>query len=107
MTDEIVPCASQPPTPVQPKFLSRDERIAAYIEGLTQTTETLRALGFVVLACAEHTVSTQFKDYLFDFRNHRPELVAHVSGKQLPGGRKGAHGGTIYLLSDEIKNEFC
>lgn len=95
------------PPPPPARLLSREECLDAYRAGIRQTTDALEKMGFRVHYVAEHTASTEFRGYLFDYRIQKPENVAHVGGTALPGSTKGKHGGSIYKLATEIKSEFC
>src|SRR5271157_535353 len=99
----------EPPGPLAPptRPLSRNERIDAYRAGINRTTDALRQMGFEIHYAAEHTTSAEFRGYLFDFRIQRPSQVAHIGGTPGPNSTKGAYGGSIYKLSDEINSEFA
>jgi len=95
------------PPPPPTRVLSREERTCAYREGLRRTSDLLEQMGFRSVYDCEHSYSLRYKGLLLDFRIQKPDLVAHISGQRLPGGKPGRHGGTIYRLSDEIKSEFA
>lgn len=93
------------PPPPPARRLTRPERLDAYRAGIGQTADALRELGFVTHYENEHSVSMEFRGYLFDFRIQNPRNVAHITS---------AHGSTIanrkvsiYRLSDEVKSEFA
>ena len=100
----VVPWKPLPP-PARP--LSREERVDAYRAGIRRTVDALEQMGFSLHYAAEHTASLEFRGYLFDFRIQRPSQVAHIGGTAGPGSAKGRHGGSIYMLSSEIKSEFA
>ncbi len=72
---------------------------------MAQTAAALRELGFVTHYECEHSVSMEFRGYLFDFRIQKPGQVAHITSR--PGGRPGKPNVSIYKLSDEIHSEFA
>ena len=98
----------QPPAPPAPpaRPLTREERVDGYRAGIRRATDALEQMGFQLHYYAEHTASLEYRGYLFDFRIQRPGQVAHIGGTPGPGSRKGKHGGSIYMLSDELKSEF-
>lgn len=93
------------PPPPPARLLSREERIDAYREGLRNTADALREVGFTTHYQAEHTVSMEFRGYLFDFRIQRPSQVAHVTSQ--PTSTIENRKASIYKLSDEVKSEFA
>jgi hypothetical protein len=99
---QIVPYSAPPPPARQ---LSRPERLDAYRAGMAQTAATLRELGFVTHYECEHSVSMEYRGYLFDFRIQKPGQVAHITSR--PGGRPNKPNVSIYKLSDEIHSEFA
>lgn len=104
MSDQL-PVPHQPQLPAAPVTLSREERLDAYRAGISQTAAALRELGFVTHYEAEHTVSMEYRGYLFDFRIQKPGQVAHITSR--PGGRPNKPNVSIYKLSDEVKSEFA
>lgn len=77
----------------------------AYRLGIRSTADTLRGLGFVTHYECEHSVSMEYRGYLFDFRIQKPSQVAHITSR--PGGRPNKPNVSIFKLSDEIKCEFA
>ena len=98
---QVAPYSPPPPA----RRLSRAERTDAYRVGILSTAEALRALGFVTHYECEHSVSMEFRGYLFDFRIQKPSQVAHITSR--PGGLPTKPNVSIYKLSDEIKSEFA
>lgn len=99
---QIVPYQAPPPPA---RLLTRQERTDAYRAGIQQTADALRQLGFVTHYECEHSVSMEFRGYLFDFRIQKPSLVAHITSR--PGGRPNKPNVSIFKLSDEVKSEFA
>lgn len=97
----------EPPQPPAPpaRPLTRLERLDAYRAGISATANTLRELGFQTHYECEHSVSMEFRGYLFDFRIQKPGNVAHITSA--PGSTIANRKATIYKLSDEVKSEFA